>query len=236
MKFENMNSQRQGQWSYTKGNKWEKESRQKQYDRTTLGGIKARQGPMGHHIKHANWRWKRKRNGKYETTTDALNPQLWCIKCIMEEASSTSFMTSPYNTRAWEQLVYSRKENRERVIEARMNRARPQSSPKLFKLNKCSTVTTMAPPKPAEAGQTTRPTRVQTRSRGPLEENEQQQPEIVDIDEIPSPEMIPVNSTPILEEIQQPQAEAMKEDMPAVAQEPQNEEAETQQEVQPEST
>jgi hypothetical protein len=37
--------------------------------------------------------------------------------------------------------------------------------------------------------------------------------------------MIPVNSTPILEEIQQPQAEAMKEDTPAVVQEPQNEEA-----------
>jgi hypothetical protein len=48
--------------------------------------------------------------------------------------------------------------------------------------------------------------------------------------------MIPVNSTPILEEIQQPQAEAMKEDTPAAAQEPQNEEAETQKEVQPEST
>jgi hypothetical protein len=94
----------------------------------------------------------------------------------------------------------------------------------------------MAPPKPAEASQTARPTRVQTRSRGPLEENEQQQPEIVDIDEIPSPERIPVNSTPILEEIQQPQAEAMKVDTPAVAQVPQNEEVETQQEVQPKST
>jgi hypothetical protein len=117
-----------------------------------------------------------------------------------------------------------------------MNRARPQSSPKSFELNKCSTVTTMAPPKPAEPGQTTRPTRVQTRSRGPLEENEQQQLEIVDIDEIPSPEVIPVNPTPILEEIQQPQAGTMKEDTPAAAQEPQNEEAETQWEVQPEST
>jgi hypothetical protein len=154
----------------------------------------------------------------------------------MEEASSTSFMTSPYNTRARKQLVYSRKENRERATTARTNRVRPQSSPKSFKLNKRSTVTTMAPPKPTEPGQTARPTRVQTRSRGPLEENEQQQPEIVDIDEIPSPEMIPVNSTPILEEIQQPQAEAMKEDTPAATQEPQNEEAETQREVQPEST
>jgi hypothetical protein len=94
----------------------------------------------------------------------------------------------------------------------------------------------MAPPKLAEPGQTARSTRVQTRSRGPLEENEQQQPEIVDIDEIPLPEEIPVDSTPILEEIQQPQAEAMEQDTPAAAQEPQNKEAETQQELQPEHT
>jgi hypothetical protein len=147
---------------------------------------------MGHHINRANWRWKRKHNGKYETTVDTLNPQLWCIKHIMEEASSTSFMTSPYNTRAWEQLVYSRKENRERVIAANStHRVRLQSSQKFFELNKHLTVTTMAPPKPAEASQTARPTRVQTRSRGPLEENEQQQPEIIDIDKIPSPETIP---------------------------------------------
>jgi hypothetical protein len=143
-----------------------------------------RQDNTSQELKHDKDRWditlnvptgaKRKRNGKYETTTDALNPQLWCIKHIMKEASLTSFMTSPYNTRAWEKLVYSRKENRERVIAARTNRARLQSSQKLFKINKCLTVTTMAPPKPAEAGQTARPTRVQTRSRGPLEENDQQ--------------------------------------------------------------
>jgi hypothetical protein len=150
----------------------------------------------------------------------------------MEEASSISFMTSPYNMRAQKQLVYSRKENRERATTARMNRARPQSS----KVSRHSTLTTMAPPKSVEPGQTTRPTRVQTRSRGPLEENEQQQPEIIDIDEIPSPEIPPVNSTPILEEIQQPQPEELKEDTQAEAQEPQNEEAEPQQEVQPEST
>jgi hypothetical protein len=63
-----------------------------------------------------------------------------------------------------------------------------------------------------------------------------QQLEIIDIDKIPSPEVIPVNPTPILEEIQQPQAEAMKEDTPAAVHEPQNEEAKTQREVQPEST
>jgi hypothetical protein len=45
-----------------------------------------------------------------------------------------------------------------------------------------------------------------------------------------------VNSTPIVEEIQQPQAEAMKVDTPVAAQEPQNEKAKTQKEVQPEST
>jgi hypothetical protein len=105
-----------------KKNKREMKSRQKQYDRTTLSEIKARQGLMEHHIKHANWKWKSKRNGKYKTTADALNPQLWCINRIMEEASSTSFMTSPYNTRAQKQLVYSQKENRERATTARTNR------------------------------------------------------------------------------------------------------------------
>jgi hypothetical protein len=60
----------------------------------------------------------------------------------------------------------------------------------------------MEPPNSTEPGPTNRPTRVQTRSRGPLEENEQQQPEIVDIDEIPSPEIPPLNSIMILEEIQ----------------------------------
>ena len=48
-----------------------------------------------------------------------------------------------------------------------------------------------------------------------MEGNEKQQPEIIDIDGIPSPERISVNSTPILEEIQQPQVEAMKEDTPS---------------------
>jgi hypothetical protein len=74
----------------------------------------------------------------------------------------------------------------------------------------------MAPPKPEEEIQSTRPTRVQTRLGGPLEENEQKQLEIIDIDEIPSLEMIPVSSTSILEEIQWPEAEAMKVDTPVV--------------------
>jgi hypothetical protein len=60
----------------------------------------------------------------------------------------------------------------------------------------------MAPPKSVELGQTARLTRVHTRSRGPLEENEQQKLDIIDINEIPSPEIPPMKSTPILEEIQ----------------------------------
>jgi hypothetical protein len=75
----------------------------------------------------------------------------------------------------------------------------------------------MAPPKQAEASQTTRKTRVQTRSRGQAEEGEQQPPEVINVDEIPSPETIPVQPTPILEEIQQPTVEAMNVDTPAVA-------------------
>jgi hypothetical protein len=129
---------------------------------------------------------------------------------MMEEASLTSFMTSPYNTRAQKQLLYSRKENRKSAIVARMNKVKPQISLNPFELNKCLKDTIMAPPKLAEPGQIARSTRVQTRSWGPLEENEQQQPEIVDIDEILSPEEIPVKSIPILEEILQPQTEAME--------------------------
>jgi hypothetical protein len=52
-----------------------------------------------------------------------LNLQLRCIKPIMKEASSTSFMGNPYNTRTWEKIVYSQKECRRRVIEAKMNKA-----------------------------------------------------------------------------------------------------------------
>jgi hypothetical protein len=128
------------------------------------------------------------------------------------------------------------KKNREKATIARMNRERPQSSPKPLKLRKSLTVTIMAPPKLAKPGQTTRLTRVQTRSRGPLEENEQQKPKIININEIPSPKEIPVDPTLILEDIQQPQVEAMEQDTPASLQELQNKEVETQQELQPEHT
>jgi hypothetical protein len=127
----------------------ETESRQKQDDRKALSRIKAWQGLMEHHIKHANWKQKDKRNGKYETAADALNPQLWCINRIMEEASLVCCMTNPYNTRARKKLVYSRKENRERATTTHANRARPQSSPQSSKLSRRLTLTTMAPPKSA---------------------------------------------------------------------------------------
>jgi hypothetical protein len=94
----------------------------------------------------------------------------------------------------------------------------------------------MAPPKQAEASQTTRKTRVQTRSRGQAEEGEQQPPEIINVDEIPSPDTTPVNPTPILEEIQQPTPEGTSKEIPAEIQEPQNQETETLKEVQPENT
>jgi hypothetical protein len=48
--------------------------------------------------------------------------------------------------------------------------------------------------------------------------------------------MIPVQSTPILEEIQQLAAEDMNIDTPVATQEPQNQEEETLKEMQPENT
>jgi hypothetical protein len=60
----------------------------------------------------------------------------------------------------------------------------------------------MAPPNQAEESQSARPTKVKTRSWVQLEESEQQLPEIVNIDEIPSPNTTPVNPTPVVEETQ----------------------------------
>jgi hypothetical protein len=62
-----------------------------------------------------------------------------------------------------------------------------QRSQRPFEPNKHLTFTAMAPPKQEEVSQTARKTRVQTRSRGQVEEGEQQPPEIVNVDEIPSP-------------------------------------------------
>jgi len=78
---------------------------------------------------------------------------------------------------------------------------KPQSSPKPFELNKRSKNTIMEPLNLAKLGHIAISTRVQMRSLGSLEENEQQPPETIDIVEIPSPREIPLESTPILEEI-----------------------------------
>jgi hypothetical protein len=69
-----------------------------------------------------------------------------------------------------------------------------------------------------------------------LEEDEQHQSKIVNIDEIPSPKTISVNPTPILDETQHLEVEAMKVDTPAVEQEPQSQEEENLKEVQQERT
>jgi hypothetical protein len=73
-------------------------------------------------------------------------------------------MAHPYNTRAQKQLVYSHKKNGETERETQMHRVRSQSLFELFEPRKCSPNTSMSPPKLAEAIQTVRPTRVQTRS------------------------------------------------------------------------
>jgi hypothetical protein len=90
--------------------------------------------------------------------------------------SSTRFMASPYNTRAQQQLVYSRTENGKREIAARTNRAKLKNAPKPFKPHKHLIDTIMEPPKLTEPGHTTRSTRAQTRSQGPPEESKQQPP------------------------------------------------------------
>jgi hypothetical protein len=60
----------------------------------------------------------------------------------------------------------------------------------------------MAPPKKAEASQTAKKTRVQTKSQVHAKEGEQLSPKIVNVDKIPSPDTTLVNPTPILEETQ----------------------------------
>jgi len=60
----------------------------------------------------------------------------------------------------------------------------------------------MAPPKHEEASQTAKQPRFRTRAWVQLEEGEQQLPEVINVDEIPSPETTLVNPTPVVEEIQ----------------------------------
>jgi hypothetical protein len=69
-----------------------------------------------------------------------------------------------------------------------------------------------------------------------VEEGEQQPSEIINVDEIPSPDTTPVNPTPILEEIQQPTPRGHTSiDIPAEVQEQPNQDAETLKKVQPEN-
>ena len=72
----------------------------------------------------------------------------------------------------------------------------------------------MAPPKQAELTQTTRHSRFRTRAQVQSQESEQQPPEVVNVDEIPSLDTTPVNPTPILEETQQTTPTSMDMDMP----------------------
>jgi hypothetical protein len=71
----------------------------------------------------------------------------------------------------------------------------------------------MAPPKQAESTQTARHSRVRTRAQVQSEEGKQQPPEIVNIDEIPSPDTTPINPTTVVEEIQQLAPEGINVDM-----------------------
>jgi hypothetical protein len=123
-------------------------------------------------------------------------------------------MGNPYNTWAREPIVYSRKENINRARKVKENNLSSQRSHRPFESNRHLKFTAMAPSKQVEAKHIARKTKVQTRSRGHAEEGEQHLPEIVNVDEIPSPETILVQSKPILEEIQQPTIEAMNVDTP----------------------
>jgi hypothetical protein len=73
----------------------------------------------------------------------------------------------------------------------------------------------MAPPKQAESTQTARHSIIQTRAHAQSQEGEQQQPEVVNVDEIASPDTTLVNPTLVVEETQQPTTKGMNVDMPA---------------------
>ena len=57
----------------------------------------------------------------------------------------------------------------------------------------------MEPPQQVEAGQSAKQPIVRTKSWVQLEEGEQQPLEIINVDEIPSPDTTPVNPTPVME-------------------------------------
>jgi hypothetical protein len=91
-----------------------------------------------------------------------------------------------------------------------------------FNLNKHSELTTMAPPKQVEASHATKQPRVRTKAWIQLEEGEKELSEIINGDEIPSPDTTLMNPTPMVEEAQKPTLEGMNIDMPTETQEKQN--------------
>jgi hypothetical protein len=124
---------------------------------------------------------------------------------------------------------------RQRARKHTKHRAQLTEVTETIELNKRSTFTTMAPPKKEETSQTARHSRVRTRAQVQSEEGEQQPPEIVNIDKIPSPDTTPMNPIPMVEETQQPTPEGMNVDMPAEEQEQQNQGTGTLKEAQPEN-
>jgi hypothetical protein len=103
---------------------------------------------------------------------------------------------------------------RQRAIEPTEHRAKFTEVTETIELSERSTFTTMAPPKQEEPSQTARHSRVRTRAQVQSQESEQQPPEVVNVDEIPSPDTTPMNPTPVVEETQQPTPEGMNVDMP----------------------
>jgi hypothetical protein len=97
-----------------------------------------------------------------------------------------------------------------------------------------SNFTTMAPPKQEEPRKTARQPRVRTRAQTQSQGSEQQQPpEVINVDEIPSPDTTPGSPTLMVEETQQTTPVGMDIDRPEEGQGRQNEDASSQ--VQPEN-
>jgi hypothetical protein len=83
------------------------------------------------------------------------------------------------------------------VIEHTKHREKFTEVAEATELGGRSNFTTMAPPKQEEPSQTARKSRVRTRAQVQSQESEQQLPEVVNVDEIPSPDTTPMNPTPI---------------------------------------
>jgi hypothetical protein len=83
----------------------------------------------------------------------------------------------------------------------------------------------MAPPKKAEARQTIRQPRFITMAWVQLEEGEEKLLEIINVNEIPSPDITPVKPTPVVEETKQSTPKGMNVDILAEAREKHNQDA-----------